>query len=44
MDLDSELGTYLNNEKLEGARYYELLERDILKFGDSAEEFVLMCK
>lgn len=27
MDLGSANGTYLNNERIEGERYYELLER-----------------
>jgi smad nuclear-interacting protein 1 len=35
MDLDSTNGTYLNQEKIESARYYELLEEDVIKFGTS---------
>jgi smad nuclear-interacting protein 1 len=42
MDLESTNKTFLNGDELEGARYYELREKDILKFGDSQREYVLM--
>jgi hypothetical protein len=42
MDLGSTNGTHLNGERLEAARYYELLEKDVLKFGNSSREFVLI--
>jgi len=42
MDLDSTNGTYLNGDKLEAARYVELREKDVLKFGHSTREYVLM--
>lgn len=42
MDLGSANGTYLNNERIEGERYYELLERDMIKFGHSTREYVLL--
>lgn len=42
MDLDSTNGTYLNQEKIESARYYELLEEDVIKFGTSQREYVMM--
>lgn len=35
MDLESTNKTYLNGNELEAARYYELREEDILKFGES---------
>mmetsp|Transcript_127932 Transcript_127932/g.370232 ORF Transcript_127932/g.370232 Transcript_127932/m.370232 type:complete len:337 (+) Transcript_127932:49-1059(+) len=42
MDLESVNGTFLNGERLESARYYELREKDVLKFGMSSREFVLL--
>lgn len=42
MDLDSANGTYLNNKKIEPRKYYELLEKDVLKFGYSTREYVLL--
>lgn len=42
MDLGSANGTYLNNERIEPERYYELLERDMVKFGHSTREYVLL--
>lgn len=42
MDLESTNGTFLNGERLEPARYYEMRERDVLKFGMSSREFVLL--
>ncbi|XKL65762.1 hypothetical protein PGB90_009182 [Kerria lacca] len=42
MDLDSANGTFLNNKKIEPRKYYELLEKDVLKFGYSSREYVLM--
>ena len=44
MDLESTNATILNGEKVEGARYYELREKDIVKFGDSTREYVFMKK
>ena len=42
MDLGSTNGTFLNGERLEGQRYYELREKDNLRFGESTREFVLL--
>ncbi|VDP79368.1 unnamed protein product [Echinostoma caproni] len=42
IDLDSVNGTYLNNEKIEPRRYYELIEKDVIKFGFSTREYVVM--
>ena len=42
MDLGSTNGTYVNGERLEAQRYVELLERDVLRFGYSSREFVLL--
>lgn len=42
MDLESTNGTYLNGKKIEPARYYELIDQDVLKFGNSDREYVLI--
>ena len=42
IDLGSVNGTWLNGERVESARYYELRERDVLRFGGSGREFVLL--
>ncbi|VDL60382.1 unnamed protein product [Hymenolepis diminuta] len=42
IDLESTNGTYLNSNKIETRRYYELHEKDVLKFGYSSREYVVM--
>ncbi|CAI5438965.1 unnamed protein product [Caenorhabditis angaria] len=42
IDLGSGNGTYLNEEKIEPQRYIELKEKDMLKFGFSTREYVVM--
>ncbi|GBG27840.1 Smad nuclear-interacting protein 1 [Hondaea fermentalgiana] len=42
IDLGSSNGTRLNGERLEPSRYYELLEKDILRFAKSSREYVVM--
>ncbi|KAM4568183.1 smad nuclear-interacting protein 1 [Fundulus diaphanus] len=42
IDLCSGNGTYLNNQRIEPQRYYELKEKDVLKFGFSSREYVLL--
>ncbi|CAF1083749.1 unnamed protein product [Rotaria sordida] len=42
IDLGSANGTYLNNQKIEPQRYYELRENDVIKFGFSTREYVLL--
>ncbi|KAL0880124.1 hypothetical protein ABMA27_002608 [Loxostege sticticalis] len=42
IDLDSANGTFVNNKKVEPRRYVELLERDVVKFGFSQREYVLL--
>lgn len=32
----------MNNKKIDGRRYVELLERDVVKFGFSQREYVLL--
>ncbi|XP_044213970.1 smad nuclear-interacting protein 1 [Thunnus albacares] len=42
IDLGSGNGTYLNNQRIDPQRYYELKEKDVLKFGFSSREYVLL--
>ncbi|GIZ37897.1 hypothetical protein CKM354_000132700 [Cercospora kikuchii] len=42
IDLDSANGTKVNGKKVEASRYMELLDQDVLKFGDSEREYVMM--
>ena len=42
IDLESANGTTLNGEKLPEGRYLELREKDVVQFGLSAREYVLM--
>ena len=42
MDLDSSNGTFLNGSPIEGARYYELLSGDCVKFGSSTRDYVFL--
>ncbi|CAL2029428.1 unnamed protein product [Caenorhabditis brenneri] len=42
IDLGSGNGTFLNEEKIEPQRYIELKEKDMLKFGFSTREYVVM--
>ncbi|XP_078472497.1 smad nuclear-interacting protein 1 [Lampetra planeri] len=42
IDLGSANGTYLNNQRMDAQRYYELRERDVLRFGFSSREYVLL--
>ncbi|XP_012234452.1 smad nuclear interacting protein 1 [Linepithema humile] len=42
IDLESANGTFVNNVKLEPRRYHELLEKDVIRFGFSTREYVLL--
>lgn len=42
IDLESANGTFVNNQKIEPKRYMELFEKDVLKFGFSSREYVLL--
>lgn len=42
IDLESSNGTFVNNKKIEPRKYYELFEKDVLKFGFSSREYVLL--
>lgn len=42
MDLESTNGTFLNGIRIDAARYYQLKKGDVLKFGASTREYVLL--
>ncbi|XP_050073094.1 smad nuclear-interacting protein 1 [Anopheles maculipalpis] len=42
IDLESSNGTFVNNKPIETKRYLELREKDVLKFGFSSREYVLL--
>lgn len=42
IDLESANGTFLNNNKIEPKKYVELREKDVIKFGFSSREYVLL--
>lgn len=42
IDLDSANGTKLNGEKVEGRRYVEVMSGDVVTFGESTREYVVM--
>ncbi|XP_075051526.1 smad nuclear-interacting protein 1 [Mixophyes fleayi] len=42
IDLGSGNGTYLNNQRIDPQKYYELKEKDVLKFGFSSREYVVL--
>lgn len=42
IDLESSNGTFVNNKKIDPKKYVELLEKDVIKFGFSSREYVLL--
>jgi smad nuclear-interacting protein 1 len=42
IDLESANGTMLNKEPIPASRYLELRDKDMIQFGDSTREYVLM--
>jgi len=42
MCLGSTNGTFLNGERIDSERYYELREKDSLRFGESSREYVVL--
>jgi smad nuclear-interacting protein 1 len=42
LDLESTNGTFLNNVRIDAARYYQLRKGDVLSFGASSREYVLL--
>ena len=42
LDLDSSNGTLLNGDKVSAARYVQCVSGDVVKFGDSSREYVIL--
>uniref|UniRef100_A0A6G1SG58 Smad nuclear interacting protein 1 n=1 Tax=Aceria tosichella TaxID=561515 RepID=A0A6G1SG58_9ACAR len=42
IDLESANKTKLNNETIEPSRYYQIFEKDVIKFGFSTRDYVIM--
>lgn len=42
LDLESANGTYVNNRRVESRRFVELIEKDVVKFGYSSREYILL--
>lgn len=42
IDLESANGTFVNNQKIETKRFVELREKDVIKFGFSSRDYVLL--
>jgi smad nuclear-interacting protein 1 len=42
MDLESTNGSFLNGVRIDAARYYQLRKGDVLRFGSSTREYVLL--
>lgn len=42
IDLESSNGTFVNNKKIDPRCYVELMEKDVIKFGFSSREYVLL--
>eukprot|EP00943_MAST-04B_sp_MAST-4B-sp1_P002262 g2262.t1 len=42
MDLQSTNGTYVNGNRIQHSRYYELMDSDVITFGVSDKEYVIM--
>lgn len=42
IDLGSTNGTFVNNQQIETQRYFELKEKDVVKFGFSSREYILL--
>uniref|UniRef100_T1JKM7 FHA domain-containing protein n=1 Tax=Strigamia maritima TaxID=126957 RepID=T1JKM7_STRMM len=42
IDLESANGTFVNNQKIEARRFVELFEKDVIKFGFSTREYVVL--
>lgn len=42
IDLESANGTFLNGERIEESRFVEIRDKDLIKFGESTREYVVM--
>lgn len=40
--MESANGTFVNNQQIDAKKYVELLEKDVVKFGFSSREYVLL--
>jgi smad nuclear-interacting protein 1 len=43
MDLEAANKTFLNGTAIDDSRYYELREKDAIRFGLSEREYILVC-
>lgn len=41
LDLESANGTFVNGDRIEEGRYFELRDKDVVKFGHSRREYVV---
>lgn len=41
IDLESTHGTFVNDERIPDAKYFELRDKDVVKFGSSRREYVI---
>ncbi len=42
IDLDSSNGIFINGERLDSGRYYELREKDLISFGASTRDYIVL--
>ena len=42
LDLESANGTFLNGQRIEESRFVEIRDKDLIKFGESTREYVVM--
>ena len=42
LDLESANGTFLNGDRIEESRFVEIRDKDLIKFGESTREYVVM--
>jgi len=41
LDLESSNGTFINEQRIPDAKYVEVKDKDVIKFGDSRREYVV---
>jgi len=44
LDMGGKHGTFINNKRMVAKKYYQLLPKDIVKFGNSTRKYVTMCR
>ena len=42
LDLESANGTFLNGQRIEESRFVEIRDKDLIKFGESTREYVVV--